>query len=130
MTGCRQDGWVVWVGENSTGNVTAIYQINNVLLFPKNFMFISPQLRHTHLFQWESVKKCLNNVTNSYLTMLTKTEAPKHQTRIVINGPSTKILPAPFPPSLCLSHWVLFKAAQLVEVVTLRKPLDAVKFEL
>lgn len=126
MTGCRQDGRVVWVGENNTGSVTAIYQINNVLLFRKNFMFISPQLRHTHLFQWESVEKCLNNVTNSYLTMLTKTEALKHQSRIVI----TKILPAPLPPSLCLSHWVLFKAVQLVEVVTLRKPLDAMKIEL
>jgi len=39
MTRLRQDSWVVWVGENNTGNVTAIYQINIVLLFPKNFMF-------------------------------------------------------------------------------------------
>jgi len=60
MTGGRQDGWVVWVGENSTGNFTAIYQINIMLLFPNDFMFISLQLLHTHLSQWERVKKCLN----------------------------------------------------------------------
>jgi len=39
MAGCRQDGWVVWVGENRTVCVTAIYEINIVLLFPKKTLF-------------------------------------------------------------------------------------------